>query len=93
MRRVRRNDLADHHPIKQHTQGGQALLYGRLGVKPELGLNKRRHMHRLDLGEIRYADLDTEAGELTYGFHVGATGIWVADVRGEEIPHARTSLW
>jgi hypothetical protein len=40
-------------------------------VKLELRLDKRRHMHRLDLGKIQDADLRTEAGKLPHSLHVG----------------------
>lgn len=70
--------MADHHPVEEHAQRGQPLLHRGSGVLFELGLNKRRHMHRLDLGEIHDVVLGTEGGELPHRLPVGAAGIGVA---------------
>jgi len=61
-------------------------------VQLELRLHKRRHMHRLHLGEIDDPVLGTEAGELPHRLAVGAPGIGIADVRRKEVAHPRPRL-
>jgi len=67
-------DLADHHPIKEHAQRGQPLLHRGPGVLFHLRLDKRRHMHPLHLGEILDPVLGAESGELPHRLAVGADG-------------------
>ena len=50
----------------------------------QLRLDKRRHMHRLHLGEIHDPVLGAEARELPHRLAVGAAGIGIADVRAEK---------
>jgi hypothetical protein len=70
--------LADDHPVEEHVQRGQALLYRGLGVNLELGLDEGGHMGRLHLGEIHDAVLGTEGRELPDCLTVGVAGIGIA---------------
>jgi hypothetical protein len=90
--RVRRYDLADHHPIEEHSQRGETQLYSGLGMGLELRLDERRDVYRLHLGEISEVMLGAEDRELPNGLAVGAAGIGIADVRAEEIPHPCTGF-
>jgi hypothetical protein len=85
-------DLADNHPVEQHTQSGQSDLHCGLGVKPELRFHKRCHMDRLDMSEIHDADLGTESGELPNCLYVGAAFVGIADMRAEEVAQARSGF-
>ncbi len=78
--RVHGENLAHYHPIEQHPQRGQPLLDRGLGMLPELVFDEGGHVNRLDLGEILDAMHSTERGELPNRFHVGATGVLVADM-------------
>lgn len=91
--RVRRYDLADHHPIEEHPQSGQPQLYRGLGMELELRLDERRDVDRLYLSQIPDVVLGTEIGELPDSLPVGAAGVGVADIRAEEVPHPRPGFW
>ena len=60
--RVRGYDLADDHPIEEHSQSGQPQLYRGLGMELELRLDERRDVDRLYLSQIPDAVLGTESG-------------------------------
>jgi hypothetical protein len=47
---------------------------------------------RLDLGQILDADAGAEGGELPDCLKVRASGVFIADVRAEEIPHPFSGL-
>jgi hypothetical protein len=85
-------NLADDHPIEEHSQGGQAHFYGRFGLDFELRFDERGNVDRLDLGEIDDPDFGAEGGKLANGLHVGAPGVGVADVRAEEVASACPGL-
>ena len=91
--RVRRYDLADHHPIEEHPQSGQPQLYRGLGMELELRLDERRDVDRLYLSQIPDAVLGTEIGELPDSLPVGAAGVGVADMRAEEVAQPRSGFW
>jgi len=90
---VRGYDLADKHPIEEHSQSGQSQLYRGLGMELELRLDKCSHMDRLRLSEIPYVVLGTESGELPDSLTVGSAGVGVADVRDEEVAQPRPGFW
>ena len=53
--RVGWHDLADHQPIEQAAQGGQAQLRRRRGSRSAQLLDEGRDMHTLDRRELRDA--------------------------------------
>ena len=48
---IRWQHLTDHHPVKEHAQGRQALLYRGLRLGLQLQLDEGSDMDRFDLGE------------------------------------------
>ncbi len=90
--RIDREDLADHHPVEEHSQSGQPLLHRGFGVELELRLHKHRDMDWFHLGEIQDTALGTESRELPNRLHIGKTGIGIADMRAEEISHSRAGF-
>jgi hypothetical protein len=72
---IRGYDLADHHPIEEHSQRGQTKLHRRFGVQLELCLDEYGDVDRLHLGEIPDAMLGTEGGKLPDGLPVRTAGV------------------
>ena len=60
VRGIHGHHLRDYHPVKKHAQRSQALLHRGPLMQCQLGLDKGRHMHRLDLAEIHDAVLSAE---------------------------------
>lgn len=80
--------MADHQPIKQHPNPGEALLHGRCRVTFGEDLDVSRHMHRLDTPERGHAVLLAPGEELGRRLPIGGTGIGIADMGGEELQKA-----
>ena len=86
--RIGRHDLADHHPIEQVTQRGQAQLRGRRGSRSAQLLDVGRDMHALDRRELRDAFRRKPIEEFRRGARIGAARVRVPDLRGEEFEEA-----
>ena len=85
MGRVCGKDLADHQPVEQHTDGGQVLFYGRLGVRGLQRLDIGGNVDRLDIGELVDPVLLKPGEEVAYGPVIGHPGVLVADRCGKEL--------
>jgi hypothetical protein len=80
---------AGDQPVKEHTNSGEMLLDCQLrGDGPEL-LDIRCNVHRLDERKAFETSALTSNRELRDGDEVGAPGIAIPDVDGEELPKAR----
>ena len=90
--RVHREELAQDHPVEQHPDGRQVLLDRGPGTDPAGVLHPSGHMDRFHLGELVHPVLPTPGGELADRAVVGAPGIRVRDLRGEELPKASGSF-
>ncbi len=86
------HDVAGHQPVEEHPDRGQVLFDGRLRVRAAELLDVRRDVHRRHPGQIPQTSLLTPGGEPLDGFEVGAAGVRVADVDGEELPEAQAAL-
>ena len=82
------HDVTRHQPAEEHPDRGQALFDGRLRVGATELLDIRRDVHRRHPGQIPQAFLVTPGGESLDSFEVGAAGVRVADVDGEELAKA-----
>ena len=86
--RVHRHDLADDKPVEEGADRGEALLHRRDRLRmPEL-LDEGRHMDRLHASEGGDAARFAPGAELDRTAQVGAAGVRVADVDGEELEEA-----
>ncbi len=86
--RVHREELAEDHPIEEHPDGRQMLLDRGPGADPARVLHPSRHMDGLHPGELFHPVLPAPSRELADGTVVGAPGIRVGDLGGEELPEA-----
>ena len=86
--RIGRHDLADHHPVEQVAQCGQAELGGRRGSRLAQLLDVGGNMLALDRRELRDAFRLKPVEEFRRGARIGAAGVRVADVGGEEFEEA-----
>ena len=85
---IGRHDLADHHPIEQMPQGGEAQLRGRRGARLLQLLDIGGDMHALDRRELRHAARLKPVEEFHGRARIGAARVRVADVGGEEFKEA-----
>ena len=92
MGRVALHDVPGHQPVEEHPDRGQVLFDGRLRVRASELLDIRRDVHRRHPGQIPQAFLVAPGGESLDGFEVGAAGIGVADIDGEELPEASAAM-
>ena len=76
--RVGRHDLADHHPIEQVAQRGQAQLRGRRGSRALQLLDVGGDMHALDRRELRDAVRLKPIEEFRRRARIGAARVRVA---------------
>ena len=68
------------------------LFDGRLRVGTAELLDVRGDVHRRHPGQISETSLLTPGGETLYDFEVGAAGICISDVDGEELLEAPATL-
>ena len=81
-RRIHREELAEDHPIEEHSDRRQVLLHGRPRASPAGVLHPRRDMDRFHLGQL-FHPLPAAPGKgLADGAVVGAPGIRIRDLRG-----------
>jgi hypothetical protein len=78
-----------HKPIEQVTDCDEALFDGRYRSLPAELLDMGCNMQRLHAGNRRDAGVLAPCQEFPRGLGVGAAGVPVADVGGEEFPKAR----
>ena len=86
--RIGRHDLADHHPVEQMPQGGEAQFRGRRGARLLQLLDIGGDMHALDRRELRDAMRRKPVEEFHRRARIGAARVRVADLRGEEFKEA-----
>jgi hypothetical protein len=84
---VRRHDLTDHQPVKEHPHGGELLLDGRGRELLAQAFDPGRHMHRLDGGQGKAF---APGEELRAGAGIGGAGVRVADGNGEKLDIAHS---
>jgi hypothetical protein len=87
-RGIDRHDLANHHPIEQMTQGGEAQLRGRRGARLLQLLDIGGNIDALDGRELRHAARLKPVEEVQSRARVGAARVRVANVGGEEFKEA-----
>jgi hypothetical protein len=78
------SDLADHHPIEQVAQGGQAQLRRRRGSLALQLLDVGGDMHALDRRDLRGALRLNPIEEFRRRVRISAARVRVPDLRGEE---------
>jgi len=88
MRRVKRQHLARHQPIKQHPDTGEMLLNGRRFAGGLQLFDIACHMHRPHVLDAHDAPALAPAQERAGRLPVGRTGVLIADVDGEEFEEA-----
>ena len=86
-------DLAGDQPVKQDAKSRQVLLDGSRGQLALQALNESSDVDRLHLGELADAVLLTPGRKAAGGVEVGAAGVGVIDLGGEELQHALCCLW
>ena len=86
--RIGRHDLAEHHPIEQVTQRGQAQLRGRRGSRALQLLDVGGDMHALDRRELRDALRLKPVEEFRRRARIGATRVRIPDLGCEEFEEA-----
>ena len=91
MRGVGLQDVTGDQPVEQHPDCGQVLLDGGLRVGAAELLDVGGHVHRRHSGKVVQTSLRAPGCEGLDGLEVGAAGVWVADVDGEELPEASRS--
>jgi hypothetical protein len=82
--RIHRQDLAHHKPIEQVVDRGEALFDARRRHDAHLRLDPGRDMQRRNICERRHAGIGAPTEEFSDGAAVGAAGVRIADVGGEE---------
>ena len=93
MGRVQLQDMAGDQPVKQNAQRRQVLLDGGRGQLALQVLNESSDVDRLHLGEPADAVILTPGRKAAGGIEVGAAGVGVVDLSGEELQHAPGGLW
>lgn len=88
MRRVGREHLAGDQPVEEHADRGEVLLDGRPRARLAGFLHPSGDMHGLHVSEVVEAVAPAPGRELARGLKVGAAGMVVGDVGGEELPEA-----
>ena len=83
-----RHDLADHEPVEQPADRGQALFRGGRGPHPAQGLDVGGDVERLDGRDRGDAPALAPFEEFSHSAGVGAAGVGVADRGGEEFQEA-----
>ena len=86
------HDVAGDQPIEQHPDRGQVLLDGRFGVRAAELLDVAGNVHRRHPGKIVQTSRRAPGREGLNGLEVGAAGMRVADVDGEKLPEAPSTL-
>ena len=92
MGRVQLQDLAGDQPVKQDAKRRQVLLDGGRGQLALQVLNESGDVDRLHLGELADAVLLTPSRKAAGGIQVGAAGVGVVELSGEELQHAPGGL-
>jgi hypothetical protein len=87
-RRIDQHDLADHHPVEQMAQGGEAQFRGRSGTRLLQLLDIGGDMHALDCRDLRHAASREPVEEFQSRARIGAARVRVANVGGEEFKEA-----
>jgi hypothetical protein len=90
-RGVHRDDLSDDEVIEQHADGGEVLLYGRLGEALAEFFNVSSHDDRFEPFE-RETFPFAPGAELSNGASVCGASIPVANIGGEELDEAMRSV-
>jgi len=88
MGRVGLQGMPGDQPFEEHPDRGEVLFDGGFGVGAAELLDVRGNVHRRHPGEIPQSLLLTPGGKSCDGLEVGATGVRIADVDGEELPKA-----
>ena len=90
--RVQLQDLAGDQPVKQNAKRRQVLLDGGRGQLALQVLNESSDVDRLHLGELSDAVIPAPGRKAAGGVEVGAAGVGVVDLSGEELQHAPGGL-
>ena len=90
--RVELEDLAGDQPVKQNAKRRQVLLDGGRGQLALQVLNESGDVDRLHLGEPADAVILAPGRKAAGGIQVGAAGVGVVDLSGEELQHAPGGL-
>jgi hypothetical protein len=87
-RRIDRHDLADHHPVEQMAQGGEAQFCGRRGARLLQLLDVAGDVDALNRCEPRHAARRQPVEEFDRRARVGAARVRIAKIGGEEFKEA-----
>ena len=93
MGRVDFENLAGDEPVEEHPESGQVLLYrGRRHMTLQV-LDESGDVEGLDAGQLGQAVGFAPVGETAGRVQVGAAGVVVVDLCGEEFEKAPGGLW
>ena len=84
--RINRQHLADHQPVAEHADGGQAQFHGRGRVRAAQKLHIGRHMQGLDVFKTIDATVVEKGAELRRCPPIGPARVRVADGDREKLP-------
>ena len=90
--RVQLQDMAGDQPVKQNAKRRQVLLDGGRGQLALQVLNESGDVDRLHLGEPADAVILAPGRKAASGDQVGAAGVGVVELSGEELQHAPGGL-
>ena len=90
---VQLQDMAGDQPVKQNAKRRQVLLDGGRGELALQVLNESGDVDRLHLGEPADAVVLTPGRKAAGGIEVGAAGVGVVELGGEEFEDALGCLW